>query len=197
MSAARHLPDNALWTIGIQSSGAVPSSEANMKIGSLDTVAFTNGATFPVDIVMTNTLTSITDLRQGANSGAQGGSTSLNVTLNYTIWNHNTGLQVAGPYSIQFGIGPLPISIESLETAPDPIAVPSGGQIRFTADVKYDIEWKINSVQANVWSPQPLTVSAGQNQAQTALPGANGKTLTYSISDATNTRGGGTVQVGT
>ncbi len=197
MATARPLPDAALWTVTIQAGGTVPQSQANMKIGSLDSVSFHNMAGFPVNIIFTNELSSITDLAQGATSGAQGGSTPLMVTVNYTIWNYNTGQQVAGPYSIQFGIGPLPISIAALTTSPDPIAIPTGGQIAFSSDAKYTIVWKMNNVVANVWSPQPGTVSAGQNNPQVALAGANGNTVTYTITAAQGTRGGGTVQVGT
>ncbi len=196
--AARPLPDNALWTIQIQSGGTVPPANQNMKVGSLDSLSFHNGATFPVDITFTNEFSSIDNLGMGANSGVQGGSTSLNLTLNYRIWNHNTGKQVAGPYSVQFGIGPLPISITGLNTSPDPIAIPAGGQIAFDSDTTYNIVWKLNNVVTpGLWSPQPSSVSAGQNNAQTALTGATGNTVTYTISSSPETHGGGTVNIGT
>ncbi len=200
MAAARPLPDNALVTIPIQLGGTVPSANANMKLGPLDSVSFRNGAGFPVNIVMSNTLSSITNLLQGASSGAQGGSTPLNVTVSYTIWNHNTGLQVSGPYSIQFGIGPLPIAITGDNTNPDPVAIPNGGQIQFTNNdsVTYTITWAMGGQPANVWSPQPGTINQGLNTPpQTALAGANGQSVTYTITvKNTETRGGGTVNVG-
>src|ERR1700722_4981898 len=136
--AARPLPDGALVTITIQPGGTVASAYANQKVAALETISFHNTANFPVNIVMTNTLSSIT-LAQGATSGAQGGSTPLNVTLNYTIWNANTSQQTGGPYSIQFGIGPLPITISADSTSPDPIAIPPGGQVQFTTDDEYSI----------------------------------------------------------
>jgi hypothetical protein len=198
MATARAYPEAVLWTIQIQSGGTVPPANANMKLGPTDSISFHNGATFPVDIVFTNEFSSIYDLGIGVNSGPQGGSTSLNLTLNYTIWNHNTGQQVAGPYSVQFGIGPLPISIAALNTSPDPIAIPTGGQIAFNSDARYDIVWKLNGVVTpGLWSPQPPTVSAGQNNPQTALAGANGNTVTYAITAAQGTHGGGTVNIGT
>jgi hypothetical protein len=195
MSAARTLPENALWTVTIQPGGTVSSANGNMKIGPSDTVSFHNLAAFPVNIIFTNALTSIMGLTQGTSSGGKGGSTPLNLTLNYKIQNSNTSQQTGGPYSIQFGIGPLPISIQSLDTEPDPIAIPAGGQIAFNADAKYTIVWKMGNVAANVWSPQPGTVSAGQNNPQTALAGANGQTVTYTISASLETRGGGTVVI--
>jgi hypothetical protein len=139
--AARPLPDAALLTITIQPGGTLPSANANQKLGPLDSVQFRNTAGFPVDIVMTNTLSSIQNLVQGGTSGAQGGSTPLNVTLNFTILNHNTGQPTGGPYSIQFGIGPLPITITADTPSPDPIAIPIGGQIQFTADGSYRVGW--------------------------------------------------------
>jgi hypothetical protein len=166
-----------------------------MKVSPADTISFHNLAGFPVNVIYTNALTSITDLIQGATSSPAGGSTPLNLTLNYKIENFNTGQPTGGPYSIQFGIGPLPISIQSLDTEPDPIAIPAGGQIAFNADANYTIAWKIGNAGANVWSPQPGTVSAGQNNPQTALAGANGKTVTYTISASPDTRGGGTVVI--
>lgn len=197
MSAARPLPENALWTITIQPGGTVSSANRNMKVSPSDSVAFHNLAGFPVNIIFTNALTSITNLAQGVTSGGKGGAPPLNLTLNYQIQNFNTSQQTGGPYSIQFGIGPLPISIQSLDTEPDPIAIPAGGQIAFNSDASYTIVWKMGNAPANVWSPQPGTVSAGQNSPQTALAGANGNTVTYTISSSPNTHGGGTVSIGT
>jgi hypothetical protein len=196
MAAARPLPENALWTVTIQPGGTVSSAYANMKVNPSDTISFHNLAGFPVNIIFTNALSSITDLAQGATSGGKGGSTPLNLTLNYKIYNFNTGQQTGGPYSVQFGIGPLPISIQSLDTEPDPIAIPNGGQIVFDSDADYTIVWKLNNVPtAHLWSPQNGTVSTGQNAPMTALAGANGNTVTYSISTSADTHGGGTVVI--
>jgi hypothetical protein len=197
--AARPLPDGALVTITIQSGGTVPSAYANQKVGSLETISFHNAASFPVNIVMTNTLATINGLGIGATSGAQGGSTPLSVTLNYTIWNANTRQQTGGPYSIQFGIGPLPITISADSTSPDPIAIPPGGQVQFTTDDEYSIGWTLaNGQPANVWSPQPTQLVEGLNAPpQAALAGGNGQTLTYTISDTSGTQGKGTVKIGT
>jgi|SRR5579863_597749 hypothetical protein len=196
MAAARPLPENALWTVTIQPGGTVSSAYANMKVNPSDTISFHNLAGFPVNIIFTNALSSITDLAPGATSGGKGGSTPLNLTLNYTIQNYNNSQQTGGPYSVQFGIGPLPISIEALDTEPDPIAIPNGGQIVFDSDADYTIVWKLNNVPtAHLWSPQNGTVSAGQNAPMTALAGANGNTVTYTISASPETHGGGTVVI--
>lgn len=199
MSAARPLPDAALVTVTIQPGGTVSSASANQQIGPLDSVAFSNTAGFPVNIVMTNTLSSINGLPNRANSGAQGGNTPLNVTLNYVIENANTEQETGGPYSIQFGIGPLPITIDQNDTSPDPVAIPTGGQIQFTTDAKYNIGWTFaNGQQANVWSPQPSQLAEGLNTPpQTALAGGDGQTLTYTLAADVGTEGKGTVKIGT
>jgi len=185
-------------TITIQPGGTVSSALANQKVGPLDSVEFYNTAGFPVNIVMTNTLSSINNLANRASSGAQGGNTPLNVTVNYAIENVNTDQETGGPYSIQFGIGPLPITISADTTSPDPIAIPPGGQIQFTTDDGYDIGWTFaNGQQANVWSPQPAQLVEGLNTPpQTALVGGNGQTLTYTIADTSGTQGKGTVKIG-
>jgi hypothetical protein len=119
------------------------------------------------------------------------------VTVNYVVVNANSGVQTGGPYSIQFGIGALPIAISNQTPTPDPTTVPAGGKIAFSTDGEYGIAWTINNQPANVWSPQPTSLAAGQNGAQTALPGANGNNVVYTLADSQGIRGGGTVKVGT
>jgi hypothetical protein len=192
MSAARPLPEAGLEIL-IQPGGTVSSGNANLKVSS-GSIYFNNSATFPVNIVFTNALTNISNLQPRANSASEGATT---VTVNYVVVNANTKLQTGGPYSVQFGIGPLPIEIENVTSDPDPTTVPEGGQIAFSADAEYGISWTLNGQSANVWSPQPSTIAEGQNSAQTALPGANGNSLTYTLSDRMGIRGGGTVKIGT
>lgn len=190
--AARPLPEVAQVDIVIQPGGTVSAAFANLKLTN-GSIYFTNTATFPVNIVFTNSLSNISGLQQGTNSASQG---AASVTVNYVIVNATTRKQTGGPYSVQFDVGPLPISITSLTPTPDPIALPEGGEIQFTSDVEYNIGWATGGGPPTVWSPQPPTVSAGQNPTQTALPGASGLTLTYSLSDSRVIRGGGTVKIG-
>jgi hypothetical protein len=194
MATARPLHEFALWEIIIAPGGSVSPGNQFLKIAASDTIYFKNTAGFPVNIAFTNSLANISNLPQGATSSAEG---AVNVTVNYTIYNANTNQPVAGPFAVQFGIGPLPVSIATLNTSPDPIAVPAGGQIAFHSDVKYNIGWIMNGAPAHVWAPQPGTVSSGPNGAQTAMAGANGQTLTYTLVSAAAIRGGGTVKVGT
>ena len=198
MAAARPLPEASSWTIGVEPGGIVSSANANLQLSTTEGVSFHNTATFPVNIIFTNMFSEIKDLLPGATSGAQGGSAPLNVTVNYIITNANTSQQTGGPYSIQFGIGALPITISGNNSSPDPVAIPHGGQIAFSSDSTYPILWTFvsNGQPANVWSPQPTQISPGQNTPQTALAGANGQAVQYTIPLKSETRGGGTVTVG-
>lgn len=194
--AARPLTDAVTWPVTIAAGGVVNSNQY-LKISALDGVSFHNSATFPVNIVFSSLFPPIDNLQPNATSPVLGGVNSLNVTVDYSVLNANNGLQTGGPYAVEFGNGPLTITISALNTSPDPIAIPAAGQIAFNSDAKYNISWKLGNGQpANVWSPQPTQVTPGANAAQTAMAGAKGQTLTYTISAATETRGGGTVKVG-
>jgi|1185.fasta_scaffold02018_2 hypothetical protein len=193
--AAKPLPELALWTVHIASGGVV-SSNGYIKIASQDTVTFFNGAAFPVNIVFTSNFSQITHLQPGQTSPAIGGS-PLNITVDYTIYNANTGQPSGGPYAIEFGTGPLIVHISNLDTSPGAIAIPAGGEIQFNSDATYNVTWKFaNGSPANVWSPQPPQIATGVNQVQRALAGANGQSLVYTIAATLLTRGGGTVKVG-
>jgi hypothetical protein len=196
--AARNLPELALSTIPISPGGTVPAGNAYMNLGPLDSIKFHNLAGFAVNIVFTNVFPTINNLANNSYSGTMGGTTALNVTLNFKIVDAISGKTTGGPYAIQFGIGPLPITLSSLDTSPDPVAVPIRGQIQFTADVAYNIGWTIGGQPApGVWAPQPTVINAGLNPPQTAQAGADAKSLAYAISyKNTETRGGGTVKVG-
>ena len=192
-------PQGTLWPILISPGGTVPPANQFMQIGSYDSLSFRNTAGFPVDVVFTNVFPAISNLADNGNSGAQGGATALNVTLNYTIVNHNNGQTTGGPYAVQFGIGPLPITISALNTNPDPVAIPKGGRIQFNNNdgVTYTIKWAIGGNPVTVWRPQPTTVTPNLNGQQTASAGATSQALTYTLTLKNMlTRGGGTVTVG-
>jgi hypothetical protein len=198
MATARNLHTDAQWPINILTDGTVPLANQFMQIAPLDTMAFQNGAPFPVKIVFTSVFTTINPLQPRGNSGPLGGSAPLNTTINFTIYNANTGLKTGGPYAIQFGIGPLSITITAESTNPDPIAIPKGGQIQFNCtDVSYPILWQFaNGQTANVWSPQPNPLVQGLNSPQRALAGATSQQLSYTLNPTKETHGGGTVNVG-
>lgn len=194
MATARQLHQEALVDITIAVGGTV-SQNAYIKVGQLDSIEFTNNAGFPVDIIFTGTLTNISNLLNGKTSGPQGGNQALNVTVNYVVKNHNTGQQTGGPYAVQFGVGPLTVTMTSDSPSPDPIAVPAGGTLLFNADANYTIQWS----QAGLWSPQPTQINQGggppTNPIMTAQPGANGLNVTYNTSPRA-LPGKGTVKIG-
>ena len=186
-----------VWTISIQPGGTLPLGYKNLQIGPGDSIKFSNGAGFPVNIHYTvPPLADINNLAIGATSGAAGGSSSnqLNVTVNYYIVNYAQPTQQTGPYSVQFGNGPLLITINNDDTNPDPVTIAKGAQIQFFCDVKYSISW----TPPNVWSPEPKTLQQGLNVSpQKALGGATGQKLAYTINPTNRaTRGGGTVGIG-
>ena len=201
MATARPLYDAALWEIEIAVGGTV-SQNGYMKVGSLNSFKFKNNAGFPVNIVFQPTgtgFTNINNLANGLTSASQGGVATLNFTINYLIYDANVPtVPTGGPYAIQFGIGPLEISITDLTPNIDPIAVPNGGQIQFTSeDNTYNIGWTQNNQPINgAWSPQPGTIYPGINGTQTAQPVVNSKTVVYSLSNQQERRGGGTVNMG-
>ncbi len=192
--AANPIPVEALYQITIAPGGTV-SSNGYLKVTNQDSVTFHNTSGFAVNIVFTSAFGTISNLAQGATKAPTGSSPS-NTTINYKIVNASTGQQTGGPYSIEFGGGPMTVTVTNLNTSPDPIAVPPGGQVVFVCDAKYNIVWKSNGLPVTAWTPQPLQLQAGTNPTQTALPAVVNQVLAYTITNASETRGGGTVNVG-
>ncbi len=194
----RPTPDAALYQITIAPGGTVTSNQ-NLKITNQDSIAFHNNAGFPVNIRFTSVFNPINNLQQNTSAAPNGGP-ALNTTINYVIVNANTGVQTGGPYCVQFGVGPLTINIANLETSPDPISIPPGGEIVFVCDATYSIAWTSNKLPVTAWTPQPLKLYANAvpnpNPVQTALPAVYGQTVTYTIANSVETRGGGTVVIG-
>jgi|SRR5579872_19378 hypothetical protein len=194
--AAEAIPELALWTVQVVNPGVV-NVNPTMKIAATDTVAFRNGCTFAINISFSSMFPAILNLQPGQTSSPIGGGT-LNTTVDYWIYNGSMPQKATGgPYAIEFGTGPLIVSISGLDTSPGAIAIPSGGQIQFNCDVQYSINWTFqNGQSANVWSPQQNPLPAGKSDVMTALPGANSQSLKYTITASLDTRGGGTVNVG-
>lgn len=196
--AAEPVPLAALYDIDIQANGTVITNN-NLKITNSDSIAFRNGAPFPVNIVFTSVFGPINGLQPNASQAPNGGP-PLNTTINYTIYNATTGTKTGGPYCVQFGTGPLVVTIQNLNTSPDPITVPPGGEIQFVCDAKYSIEWLSKNAPVTAWNPQPLMLyknaNPNPNPVQTALPAVYGQTITYRVANAGLTRGGGTVGIG-
>jgi len=196
--AAEPVPFAALYTITIQPGGIV-TTNSNLKITNSDAITFHNGAGFAVNIVFTSVFGPINGLANGLTQSPNGGP-GLNTTINYRIYNASTGAMTGGPYAVQIGTGPLIVTVNNLNTSPDPIQVPPGGQIQFVCDAKYNIAWTQNQLPVTAWNPQPLKLypnaNPNPNPVQTALPAFYGESVSYTISAAPETRGGGTVGIG-
>lgn len=197
MATAYKLPHGAQVTIGIQPGGTVTPGDENWPASNGQSITFQNGAGFPVNILFTSPIADILGLPNGAPSSS---FTASNIIVNYTIYNANlppTAQPVGGPYSVDFGLGVLPISINASDTNPDPVAIPNGGKIQFTCDTKYKIAWSIAKQPApGAWMPQITQLQAGVNPVLTAQPGANSQTVAYTITAGGETHGGGTVVLG-
>lgn len=206
--AARPLPEVASRTLTISPEGTVDSHQY-LRVGPLDSICFDNTADFPVNITFTSVFQPI-EVVQHSTSPEQGGVTSLKVTINYRIYNAETGKETGGPYAVDFGDGAMTISISGSTPSPEHVAIPAGGKIAFDSDVDYKISWTWNGQPIHAWVPDPPQVSHGHNSDETALPVAHGKTLYYDLdpSDCDSTQqstaialsttagGGGTVKVG-
>ena len=190
--AANPCPELANWSLQVVNPGVLNSNQT-LQIGSSDTITFHNGCTFPIDIVFgPNSFGTIT-VQPGQTSRSLGGN-NLNVTYDYWVFNHSTGAQTGGPYAVQFGIGPLQVSIVSANGVT--LAIPNGGEIQFNSDAAYTISWTFasNGQPANVWSPEPTQIPQGLSVVMRALPGANSQTLNYALNSTIDVRGGGTIK---
>lgn len=191
--AVRHVL-NATTQVTISPGGTVPSSEQNLAhLADNSDVQFTNDAGFPVKLMFTAEFGNVTI----PFPGSSGNLSASEVTVNYTIYNANTNQPTGGPYSIQWGDGPLAISISGVNPTPPSTSVAIQGTIQFTSDSDDGIGWTNTSTgkSATVWNPQPPSVNAGVNGKQTGLPGVSGN-FTYTLASTRGTVGKGTIKIG-
>jgi hypothetical protein len=192
MATARHLLNNPI-EVTISPTGTVSSAQQNLVLSS-GSVQFQNDATFDVKLVFTAEFGTVT-----VDAGDPSDDLSAtNVTVNYVIQNKNNGQQTGGPYSIQFGIGPLAISISGTSPTPDNAIIPVGGKIQFTTNMDDMIEWTyaVGGGSANsVFTPALTELDSGTNPVQTAPVGTS-TTLNYSLNSAIGAAGKGTIKIG-
>jgi hypothetical protein len=193
MATARQLL-NATTEITISTSGTVSASQQNLAhLADNSTVQFTNDAPFTVELKFSAEFGNVV-IARGSSSSELSAS---EVTVTYTIYNAVTNQPTGGPYSIQWGNGPLAINISGVTPTPPSASVAVGGTIQFSSDSDDGIGWTYTNSgsSANVWSPQPGSVTSGQNGKQTALPGVAGN-FTYSLSSTPGSVGKGTIKIG-
>jgi hypothetical protein len=194
MGHAKRKKKEALWDLIISATAQAPTSQSpDVQIGNTDTIGFTNDAQFPVSIHFTTSggvvFNNIPNLASNATSPAQSPQQS-NITVNYTIKNLNNN-QVSTPYGIEVGTGPLRINISSAQPTPKVISIPTGGQIQFNSDARYNIVWN----PPNCFNPNANQVAQGLNPAQTEI-GSSLNSATYELTSVTGSQGGGTVRIG-
>jgi len=185
---------NATTEVTISTSGTVATAQQNLAhLTDSSDVDFQNEAPFPVTLKFTAEFGDV----QIAKGGSSGNLSASEITVNYTIYNANTNQPTGGPYSIQWGDGPLAINIAGVTPTPASASVAVGGMIQFTSDSDDGIGWTYTNggASANVWSPQPTSVTTGENDEQTGLPGVNGN-FTYTLSSTPGAVGKGTIKVG-
>lgn len=174
--------------IPISPSGTVPLGYENLQVPDNTPVDFMNGANFPVNVVFTNQFGTINDPigQPTAPINAQ------TVTVNYTLYNANTNQPVGGPYSIQWGLGVMEITISGGYPTPPNITIAKQAQIQFINNdaASYPIQW----TPKGSFSPEPASVSVGVNPAQRAV--AQGQTVDYQLTVKPDITRGGTVKIG-
>lgn len=200
MATARAYPDQAMaTTIDIEAGGVV--NPPNQPVPNDGSVKFYNAGTYPVNIVFSNnTFPAINNLGLKQTSNPVGGLGTDNITVDYYIYDaNNPNMPYAGPYSIEFGVGPLAVVITKGSVNLPEIRVPQGGEIQFTSDGTYPIAWTHqDGSPAYIWTPQPQQVQSGNpnpNPVQKAPVGTD-VTVNYSIPYLKEITGKGTVHVG-
>ena len=162
MGHARHKrkTDVAPLDLVIGANGQMPTTQTpDGEIGNTDSIEFTNNAPFPISIRFTISggvvFNNIATLAPSATSQTQTPQQS-NITVNYTITNLNNTSQVSTPYGIEVGSGPLRINISSAQPTPKVISIPTGGEIQFNSDARYNIVWN----PPNCFNPNAIESSA-------------------------------------
>jgi hypothetical protein len=187
MATARVLPTAQVWDIAINANGQAQPPDA--QLSNADSFYFHNGASFPVTIQFSAVFSAIT-IQPGANSNSLQLPGAGNFTINYGVIDANTGQQTGGPYGLEFGSGPIGITIQGGSSSPGTVSIPFNGQIQFTADRNYTIQWS----QANIFSISSLVQGVNPVAVAQSVPAST--TVTYTLQpSAQGTRGGGTVKI--
>jgi hypothetical protein len=185
---------NVTTDVTISTTGTVAPAQQNLaQLADGSSVQFQNDAPYPVNLEFTAEFGEV-PIARGKSSGDLSAS---EVTVNYTIYDALTNQPTGGPYSIQWGNGPLTIDIAGVTPSPASASVAEGGKIQFDSDSEDGIQWTytVGGGTANVWNPQPTDVASGENGEQTALPGVQGN-FTYTLSSTVGTNGKGTIKIG-
>ncbi len=206
MATARRLHNLAATIeITISSNGTISNSEGYLWTANGNDIEWQNDMSSEVQIVFSSTFDTIV-IQAGGNSSGSTVSGSQSA-VNYVIEDAN-GTQISGPYAIQWGQqGALQVSVtvdspEFTAAVPASAGLTTTGNLQFTADADYEVNWTNSAGQpVTAWTPQPTEIyptppgGVNPNPIQEAVPGA--PTPVYcTFASANNVPGKGGVRIG-
>src|SRR6266478_2754987 len=120
------------------------ANPGGVQISNDQSVKFSNNSGSTISITFAPTAISNETVFNDINNLASGANSTeaplvSDITVNYSVTMNG---QIAGPFAIEVGTGPLEISVTS--GAPTPLngAIPPNGEIQFNStDVQYPIAW--------------------------------------------------------
>lgn len=205
--ATAHKIQAQLQTVDIDINGLAEQPDITLTGGLSDSLTFDNHAHFPVDIKFVSASGTVFNDVQVAADSPQNGSQypqQTQITVNYNIYDHTTGLKTGGPYGVQVGVGtpanpaPLLIPISGGSPAPDQatISVPSQGWIKFNIldNVAYVISWD-PPAPADAFDTPPTPIGPGLTASYQAKLGIPVNSASYTLAARGLTPGHGTVHI--
>jgi hypothetical protein len=169
MATARQLNNlPATVNITIPASGIIPNSQGFLWVDDDTSIEWTNNTTEEVQIVFT--IGGLDTIIIPGNGGVGGPISASEAAVNYQLEdaNGNPISSVPYRYCVQWGDGALQVSVSANSLAfnvsvPASVSLATTGNLQFTSDAEYGVNWKDNAGKTTVWSPQPADIEAEQN----------------------------------
>jgi hypothetical protein len=208
MATARQLHNvPATVDITIPASGTIPDSEGFLWAADGTNVQWTNNMTEEVQIVFTTSeFSSIAILPGNTSTAISASATAINYQLENGSGSPINNNEV--PYAIQWGqdgvmeVSVTANSIEFTVSVPASESLDETGNIQFTADAEYKVQWTNSAGNpVTAWSPQPSIIyptppgGVNPNPVQEAVPGAPSPVY-CTFASANNVPGKITVHIG-
>jgi len=209
MSAARHIPITAAVTHDVTIDATYTPSPKYVVAGYGDTIWFRNNSSIQL-VVQCGVNPPGGSVQVGGNLtvpttpiGASFVAPNSDGATNYYIYQSGNPTPLSGPWAIQVGNGPIYVTVNGGLTAPDPVAVPPGGnpggklEIYATDNNNYTIAWP----GGDPFTPAVGSVVPGMqnNSVQTVNNTGAVKDYNYTVRQSgsfTEGNGGGKVKVG-
>jgi len=202
--AARVIPFEDSFTaqsISITATDAIP--EGCILTTTQTTVTFTNNSGCPIDIAFnpSGIFNNITNLSPTSGSNVNTQPAPANFGVNYNVTVHlPAGPATNGPYAIQAGSGVMVVTVSGSGTqiicAPDPVAIPVGGNLKMTPALsadQYGVAWKNGD-------PFTVPITSVDNTSHTENPQDGPGQYPYTVAKtsprATGPGGGKVIVVG-